>query len=125
MASTGWVIGSNSYADDSVLTSVVDSLNGFTLTRTSVAAGSTKSITLAENSSYLIITTGASATTEHTLSTALQTTASATPITRTMVSGSAVTVAAPSAKTLTVANTSSTHLVYIAILTLRGSAPTV
>ena len=107
------------------ISSLNSNINGFALTRTSVGASATKTITPSESSSYLIITTGASAANEHTLTTVIQTTSTATPIVRSMVSGSAVTVTGSGAKTLTIENSSSSHTVYIAILTLRGSAPTV
>ena len=100
-------------------------MNGLTLTRASVAAGATKTITTSADSSYLIITTGASANTEHTLSTVLQGASTNNPIVRNMQTGSNVSVTASAAQTLTVANNATSHTVHIAILTLRGSAPTV
>ena len=116
---------SNIATNASAIAQLNSNINGFALTRTSVGASATKTITPSESSSYLIITTGASAANEHTLTTVIQTTSTATPIVRSMVSGSAVTVTGSGAKTLTIENSSSSHTVYIAILTLRGSAPTV
>ena len=110
---------------DTAIGELNSKINGLTLTRTSAVAGATKTITTSADSSYLIITTGASANTEHTLSTVLQGASTNNPIVCNMQTGSNVSVTASAAHTLTVTNNATSHTVYIAILTIRGSAPTV
>lgn len=116
---------SNIATNTAAISQLNSKINGLTLTRTSAVAGATKTITTSADSSYLIITTGASANTEHTLSTVLQGASTNNPIVCNMQTGSNVSVTASAAHTLTVTNNATSHTVYIAILTIRGSAPTV
>ena len=118
-------VDSHTDSNTTAISQLNSKINGLTLTRTSAVAGATKTITTSADSSYLIITTGASANTEHTLSTVLQGASTNNPIVCNMQTGSNVSVTASAAHTLTVTNNATSHTVYIAILTIRGSAPTV
>ena len=109
---------------ESDITAINSQMNGLTLTRSSITAGGSKAITTSASSSYMIVLTGSGVNLEHSIITVIQNASGAVPLYKEVVLGSAITISAAADK-LTISNGSSSHTVYIAILTLRGSPPTV
>ncbi len=106
------------------IASINSNLNGFTLTRSSIPASGSKAISMSASSSYMIVLTGSGVNMEHSIITVIQNASGATPLYKEVVLGSAITISATADK-LTISNGASSHTVYVAILTLRGSPPTV